>query len=133
MPERVRAIVNRRSGIDAISDKDFTDYLGREANAFIPNDYVNTVNSVNEGRPVSQVAPRSALDQAFRDLASKTHEWCGLEVPQTAVSAVSGVKIDTRAYQSTETTESRRDEEEEEEEEPDCELAGRRMMFVGIR
>tara|TARA_B100000676_G_C18071361_1_gene844515 strand:+ start:363 stop:566 length:204 start_codon:yes stop_codon:yes gene_type:complete len=44
-----------------------------------------------------------------------------LAVPQTAVSAVSGVQIDTRAYQSTETTEIKKDDEEEEEEEPDCE------------
>ena len=44
-----------------------------------------------------------------------------LAVPQTAVSAVSGVQIDTRAYQSTESTESKKDDEEEEEEEPDCE------------
>ena len=32
-----------------------------------------------------------------------------------------GVQIDTRADQSTETTESKKDDEEEEEEEPDCE------------
>lgn len=80
-PERVQAIVNRRSSSDPISDKDFTDYLGREPSALIPNDYVNTVNSVNEGRPIFQVAPRTPLDQAFHDLALSAHLWCGIEPP----------------------------------------------------
>jgi pilus assembly protein CpaE len=80
-PERVQAIVNRRSPSDAVSDKDFTAYLGREASAFIPNDYVNTVNSVNEGQPIHEIAPDSALDQSFRNLARQAHTWCGLEAP----------------------------------------------------
>ena len=79
--ERVQPIINRRSPSDAVSDKDFTAYLGREASAVIPNDYVNTVNSVNEGQPISQLAPRSPLDLAFRELAQKAHLWCGVELP----------------------------------------------------
>jgi len=79
--ERVQPIINRRSSTDAVSDKDFTAYLGREASAVIPNDYVNTVNSVNEGQPISQLAPRSPLDLAFRELAHKAHLWCGVELP----------------------------------------------------
>ena len=80
--ERVQAIVNRRSSSDAVSDKDFADYLGREAAAFIPNDYVNTVNAVNEGQPIHQIAPGSALDQAFQQLAHKAYDWCGVELPE---------------------------------------------------
>ena len=59
--ERVQPVVNRRSDMDAVSDKDFTTFLGRAASASIPNDYVHTVNSVNEGRPIFQLAPNSPL------------------------------------------------------------------------
>ena len=49
----------------------------------MPNDYVNTVNCVNEGRPIFQIAPRSPLDQAFKDLAHKVAPTSGaaLEAP----------------------------------------------------
>ena len=86
-PERVQAIVNRRSGLDAVSEKDFTDFLGREASASIPNDYANTVNSVNEGQPIFQIAPRTQLDHAYRELARKAHTWCGLEPPDSGLES----------------------------------------------
>jgi pilus assembly protein CpaE len=78
--DRIQPIVNRRSPMDAVSDKDFTSFLGRPPTASIPNDYVNTVNSVNEGRPIFQLAPRTPLDDAYRKLAEQVHEWCGIEI-----------------------------------------------------
>jgi pilus assembly protein CpaE len=85
--DRVQPVVNRRSAMDAVSDKDFTTFLGRTPSASIPNDYVNTVNSVNEGRPIFQLAPGSELDVAYRGLARLVHGWCGLEAPGDEVKS----------------------------------------------
>jgi Flp pilus assembly CpaE family ATPase len=56
----------------------------------LPNDYATTVTSVNEGRPVSQVAANGDLDRAFQQLAEKVFRWAGLEM-NTSVSKAAGV------------------------------------------
>ena len=71
-------MVNRQSAGDAVTERDLTRFLGRKASAAIPNDYANTVESVNQGKPLSEVAPRAALTEAFRNLADQVHVWCGL-------------------------------------------------------
>ena len=89
--DRVKTVVNRRSDIDAVSDKDFTSFLGRTPSAAIPNDYVNTVNSVNEGQPIFRIAADTPLDRAYRSLARQVHTWCGIELPEA------GDKTDVKA------------------------------------
>ena len=76
--EKIHAVVNRHSASDTVTDKDLTRFLGRPKSAAIPNDYANTVESVNQGKPLGEVAPRAALTEAFRNLADQVHVWCGL-------------------------------------------------------
>jgi pilus assembly protein CpaE len=76
--EKIHAVVNRHSAADSVTDKDLTRFLGRPSSAAIPNDYANTVESVNQGKPLGEVAPRAALTEAFRNLAEQVHVWCGL-------------------------------------------------------
>jgi len=77
---KIHPIANRYSRRDAVTDKEFAQFLGRAPDAQLPNDYPNTVGSVNEGRPLGEVAPRSALHQAFMALARSAYTWSGLEV-----------------------------------------------------
>jgi pilus assembly protein CpaE len=77
---KIHPIANRYSRRDAVTDKEFANFLGRAPDAHLPNDYPSTVGSVNEGRPLGEVAPRTALHQAFVGLAKSVHVWSGLEV-----------------------------------------------------
>jgi pilus assembly protein CpaE len=77
---KIHPIANRYSRRDAVTDKEFAQFLGRAPDTHLPNDYPNTVGSVNEGRPLGEVAPRSPLHQAYVALARSAHAWSGLEV-----------------------------------------------------
>lgn len=77
---KIHPIANRYSKRDAVTDKEFANFLGRSPDMHLPNDYANTVSSVNEGRPLGEVAPRSALHLAFVALAKAAHGWSGLEI-----------------------------------------------------
>jgi Flp pilus assembly CpaE family ATPase len=74
---------NRYSKGDSVTVGDFKRVLGSEPDALIPNDYATTAESVNQGRPLGQVARGSAIHKAYRQLALEAHAWCGVEVPQT--------------------------------------------------
>jgi pilus assembly protein CpaE len=77
---KIHPIANRYSRRDAVTDKEFAQFLGRAPDTHLPNDYPSTVGSVNEGRPLGEVAPRSPLHQAFVALARSAHVWSGLEI-----------------------------------------------------
>jgi pilus assembly protein CpaE len=82
---KIHPIANRFSKRDAVTDKEFSQFLGRPPDAHLPNDYLSTVGSVNEGKTIGEVAPRSPLHLAFTDLARKVHGWCGVEPEQEPV------------------------------------------------
>ncbi len=77
---KIHPIANRYSRRDAVTDKEFSQFLGRAPDTHLPNDYPNTVGSVNEGRPLGEIAPRSPLHLAYVALARSAHAWSGLEV-----------------------------------------------------
>lgn len=77
---KIHPIANRYSRRDAVTDKEFAQFLGRAPDAHLPNDYLSTVGSVNEGRPLGEVAPRSPLHQAYVALAKSAHVWSGIEI-----------------------------------------------------
>jgi len=80
---RLRTVGNRHSKGGAISVSDFKRVLGNEPDALIPNDYATTSESVNQGRPIGQIARSSAIWQAYRKLALDVYSWCGVDAPQT--------------------------------------------------
>ena len=83
-PSKIRTVINRHTTNAGVSDEDVTRFLGASPDFCIPNDYASSILSVNEGRPISDVAPRSAIDTAFRTLASRSFEWLGLPSPDEA-------------------------------------------------
>jgi pilus assembly protein CpaE len=72
LQDKVEIIVNR-AGLDAgqISLKKAKETLGREIFALLPNDYRTMVEVRNNGVPLIMQAPKAALTQAFRDMASR--------------------------------------------------------------
>lgn len=72
LQDKVEIIVNR-AGLDAgqISLKKAKETLGREIFALLPNDYRTMVEVRNNGIPLISQAPKAALTQAFRDMASR--------------------------------------------------------------
>jgi pilus assembly protein CpaE len=80
---RIRMVGNRHSKGDAVTVGDFKRVLGSEPDALIPNDYATTAESVNQGRPIGQVARGSAIHEAYRQLSLDVYAWCGVDAPQT--------------------------------------------------
>ncbi len=80
---RTRMVGNRHSKSDAVTVGDFKRVLGSEPDALIPNDYATTAESVNQGRPIGQVARGSAIHKAYRQLALDVYAWCGVDTPHT--------------------------------------------------
>jgi pilus assembly protein CpaE len=76
---KIRIVANRWSKGDAVTARDLVQFLGKAPDARLPNDYPTTFASVNEGRTVGQVAPRSALQSAYLQLAERVYDWCAVE------------------------------------------------------
>jgi pilus assembly protein CpaE len=79
---RTRLVGNRYSKGDAVTVGDFKRVLGSEPDSLIPNDYATTAESVNQGRPIGQMASGSAIHKAYRQLALDVYAWCGVDAPQ---------------------------------------------------
>ncbi|OYP37517.1 AAA family ATPase [Rhodopirellula sp. MGV] len=95
LQDKVEIVVNR-AGLESgqISLKKAKETLGREIYALLPNDYRTMVEVRNNGVPLINQAPKSAITQAMKDLASKL---MGVETtsqaPETAKSSESKWKM----------------------------------------
>jgi pilus assembly protein CpaE len=67
--ERVKIILNRYTKQGDISTEDAQAGLGQPIFWTIPNDYNTTMAAINQGRPLSMVAPKSKIARNFEDLA----------------------------------------------------------------
>jgi len=77
---RTRAVVNRYSKTDPVTERDFREFVGRDPDARIPNDFGTAAACLNQGRTLGESAAGTPLHQAFQGLARLVHGWCGLEV-----------------------------------------------------
>jgi Flp pilus assembly CpaE family ATPase len=75
--ESLHLVTNRNQSSAPLGDRDYLSFLGRVPEVRIPNDFATALLSVNEGRPVGDVAPRSALHVAYDALAHQLAAWCG--------------------------------------------------------
>ena len=57
-----------------VQGSQIADFLDRKCDLLVPNDYPTASICVNEGRPLWEAAPKSALRAAFEQLAEATHE-----------------------------------------------------------
>ncbi len=80
---KTRLVANRYEKGGAISERDYVGFLAREPDFHIPNDYQTAALSINQGKLVSEVSRKCALQAAFSSLADSTREWCGVEAAET--------------------------------------------------
>ncbi len=66
---RTKIILNRYTRRGDISAQDARAGLGQEIFWMIPNDYITTMAAINQGRPLSMVAPKSKIARNFDELA----------------------------------------------------------------
>lgn len=82
-PDDIRIVANRTGRGASVSPREAREFLGRPADASIPNDFPRATACVNEGRTLYEVGRRSPLANAMGELAVLTHSWCGRPLPQT--------------------------------------------------
>ncbi len=83
---RVHVVVNRMDRNAPMQDKDISDFLDRKWDVRLPNDYPSASACVNEGRPLWELAPRSALRAALDDLSAAAYGWSERPLPEANAS-----------------------------------------------
>jgi hypothetical protein len=65
-----------------VQGKEIADFLDRKWDVRLPNDYPSASACVNEGRPLWELAPKSALRDAMDGLTAATYAWCERPLPE---------------------------------------------------
>ena len=81
-PHRVHVVVNRMDRNAPVQGKEIADFLDRKWDVRLPNDYPSASACVNEGRPLWELAPRSALRAALDDLSAAAYGWSERPLPE---------------------------------------------------
>jgi len=69
--EKIKIVVNRFHKKSLISLKEAEKALNQEIFHLIANDYQTTMSAINQGKPLSVIAPREEISNNFRDLVMK--------------------------------------------------------------
>ena len=72
--ERVRIVVNRYLKNSDISLKDAEESIGKKVFWTIPNDYKTTMSAINNGKTLSQIAPKAPVTRSMEGLADSFFE-----------------------------------------------------------
>jgi len=67
--ERIKVVLNRYINKSEITLKDAKKGIGHDMFWIIPNDYATTMSAINNGKPLSIIAPKSKIVKSFRDMA----------------------------------------------------------------
>jgi pilus assembly protein CpaE len=73
-PEKVKIVVNRYHKKSLISLKEAEKALNQEIFHLIANDYQTTMSAINQGKPLSAIAPREDVSKNFQELANSVME-----------------------------------------------------------
>ena len=68
--QKIKVIVNRYTATSSVPLDETEDILQHKALWLIPNDYDVTSRAINEGQPLTLVAPRAPITKMFGDLAA---------------------------------------------------------------
>jgi pilus assembly protein CpaE len=66
---QIKVVVNRYLKRSEISLNDAKAGIGEELSWIIPNDYQTTMSAINQGKPLSKVAPKAPITQNFDNFA----------------------------------------------------------------
>jgi pilus assembly protein CpaE len=67
--ERIKVILNRYMKKSEITLQDAKKGIGHDMFWIIPNDFATTMSAINNGKPLSHIAPRSKIVKSFKDMA----------------------------------------------------------------
>ena len=67
--ERIKVVLNRYIKKSEISLQDAEKGIGHDIVWIIPNDYGITMSAINNGKPLSHIAPRSKIVKSFEEMA----------------------------------------------------------------
>ena len=81
--EQVKIIANRFEKNGAVSVDQAEQIIGNKFSFTIPNDYKSTMDAINAGKSLSEIAPKSSVRESFQQLASSIAEPLPIEKPTT--------------------------------------------------
>ena len=67
--KRIKVVLNRYIKKSEISFQDAQKGIGHDIFWIVPNDYDSTMSAINNGKPLSQIAPRSKIAKSFKEMA----------------------------------------------------------------
>ncbi len=67
--EQIKVVVNRYLKRSEISLNEAKAGIGEDPAWIIPNDYQTTMSAINQGKPLSNIAPKAAITENFRSFA----------------------------------------------------------------
>jgi pilus assembly protein CpaE len=67
--ERIKIVMNRYMKKNEITLQDAKKGIGHDLFWIIPNDYGTTMSAINNGKPLSKIAPRSKIVKSFKEMA----------------------------------------------------------------
>lgn len=89
-PAKVRLIVNRYEKEPEITLKDVQQTLGMPVYRTVPNSYRNVATSVNQGIPITRLAPRDPVARTLMEMATVLNEGKAAVEPRGWLSALTG-------------------------------------------
>jgi len=66
--ERIKVVLNRYINKSEITLQDAKKGIGHDLFWIIPNDYGTTMSAINNGKPLSKIAPRSKIVKSFQEI-----------------------------------------------------------------
>jgi len=85
--ERLLLIQNRTGARETVRRSEAAEFLGRDFDHFLPNDYISVSQSIHVGASLGRMVPGSSLAQSLRDLAAATAARVGLAEKEPEVGA----------------------------------------------
>jgi pilus assembly protein CpaE len=73
--ERIKVVMNRYINKSEITLQDAKKGIGHDLFWIIPNDYGTTMSAINNGKPLSKIAPRSKIVKSFEEMAEIMFPW----------------------------------------------------------
>jgi pilus assembly protein CpaE len=89
----VELVMNRFDKKTIISLKEAEESIGKKASWVIPNDYLMSMSSINQGKPLSVVDGNAAISRAIRDMAAAVAGKARGVVPEKEKKAFMGMKL----------------------------------------
>jgi pilus assembly protein CpaE len=67
--DQIKVVVNRYMKKSEIPLGDAKAGIGEDLSWIIPNDYRTTMSAINQGKPLSKIAPKAPITQNFKNFA----------------------------------------------------------------